>query len=185
MIFVCDQYSICGGKCNIICKVEHLRKTGSQLGPLLSPRPLFKGQLSLHHLSLVIFIFWPWHFIFIPVPYLFIIFIWFILLQNLTSIPHYSYRKSTRFNFLRIYLIFQVKAERNQLTIQKIVAKSHYSCKVVRKRMSWAGKIDGDGKAYVERDEDGRRPRQGAGSSGDKKWTHKDEQIPGEIAAVA
>ena len=49
--------------------------------------------------------------------------------------------------------------------------------------MSW--QIDGDGKAYVERDEDGRRPRQGAGSSGDKKWTHKDEQIPGEIAAVA
>ena len=79
MIFVCDQHSICGGKCNIICKVEHLRKTGSQLGPLLSPRPLFKGQLSLHHLSLVIFIFWPLHFIFIPVPYLFIIYLWFIL----------------------------------------------------------------------------------------------------------
>ena len=36
------------------------------------------------------------------------------------------------------------------------MAKSHYSCKVVRKRMNWAGKIDGDGKAYVERDEDGR-----------------------------
>ena len=33
---------------------------------------------------------------------------------------------------LVIYLVFQVKAERNQLTIQKLVAKSHYNCKVVR-----------------------------------------------------
>ena len=45
--------------------------------------------------------------------------------------------------------------------------------------------FNGDGEARVECDEDGRRPGQGAGSSGDKKWTHKDEQIPGEIAAVA
>ena len=78
-------------KCNIICKVEHLRKTGSQLGPLLSPRPLFKGQLSLHHLSLVIFIFWPWHFIFIPVPYLFIIYLWFILSLDPSIVKLYTY----------------------------------------------------------------------------------------------
>ena len=48
-----------------------------------------------------------------------------------------EFRKfKTRFNLLRIYLIFQVKQNQNQLKIQKIVAKSNVNCKAVRLSMS-------------------------------------------------